>query len=391
MVRPPASPVLLLASAVLVAAAASCVDEADCTLSGACVNGTCVCDQPWMGASCEKLRLKPARLARPFDPPKPTPDHFTWGAAPFYADDGTGRVCMYFTWLTGWADGNHTRPVPESDTVSGSLGLACAAEVGGPYLVVENVSFPFRPGHFDSAYIENTVVLRAPRQDGWFMAYTTSPPGVNRSTVNWEGNGETQYMGIAFTHDLMRGAWQRLNRTILQPRPDGFESGIAINPAVVAYDNGSLSVMYRGRADDGFGNCFMQSWTSPCVRPRTNLFPDPRWVKAEDPFAYLGPRGYIMIAHTFRHPPYVAGGSGTKAFSIDGVHWTFAGYDTYSYTLELEDGSSESFYRREEPKLLFDADGTPRALFNVVDPNFLYNETRIIVQELDYSQQQSRE
>jgi hypothetical protein len=191
-----------------------------------------------MGQSCQKLKLKPAKLAAPFQPVKPDINHFTWGAAPFIAEDG--RVCFYFTWLTGWADGNHTKPVPVSDTVSGecgrgtefvarctlrtplqklgSLGLACGTSVEGPFKVLENVAFPFRPGHYDASYIENAVLTYSPHDQGYLLAYTTSPPEVNRSTVNWEGNGELQYMGIAFTKDLMKGPWERLNRTILQPK-----------------------------------------------------------------------------------------------------------------------------------------------------------------------------
>ena len=47
-------------------------------------------------------------------------------------------------------------------------------------------------------------------------------------------------------------------------------------------------------------------------------------------------------------------------------------------------GTHVHFNRREEPKLLFGADGNPIALFNVVDDSFFYNETRVIIQELDY-------
>jgi hypothetical protein len=366
----------------------SCTNTSDCTLSGECVGGACVCDKPWTGERCEQLKLKPAELAVPFSPARDQ-NHFTWGAAPFYAVDG--RVCLLFTWLTGWADGNDTRAVPTSDTTSGSLGLACAERVAGPYDVLQNVSFPFRPGHYDAAYVENAVLLRTPAEGGgYLLAYTTSPPGVARNTLNWEGNGDPvtglQYMGLAFAKDPLAGPWERLNRTILEPAPGGFERGIAINPAVLAFADGSLSVAYRGARDDGFGGCRMRSWREPCVRPPVNPFGgDPRWVKAEDPFAYRGPRGYIMISHTFRHPPYASAGSGTKAYSLDGVHWTWAGYHAYNYTMVLTNGTELSFFRREEPKLLLSADGQPTALFNVVDDSFLYNNTRIIVQELDYS------
>lgn len=53
--------------------------------------------------------------------------------------------------------------------------------------------------------------------------------------------------------------------------------------------------------------------------------------------------------------------------------------------MALTNGTELSFFRREEPKLLLSADGQPTALFNVVDDSFLYNNTRIIVQELDYN------
>jgi len=255
--------------------------------------------------------------------------------------------------------------------------------------VVEPVAFGFRQDRYDAAYIENPVLTYSAAHKGYLLAYTTAPSNETRDTLNWEGNGYVEgnalagleYMGLAFNTDPLNvHAWRRLNRTILPPQLDGFEGGVANNPAVIWYPDGRLSITYRGVHDDGFGNCAMTSWRSPCTRPPANLFNnDSRWVSTEDAFTYEGPRGYIMIAHDFAN-----GGGGTKAFSEDGVHWTWGGAHAYSYTLDLVGGGSVSFKRREEPKLLFDATGTPVALFNVVDDSFNYNQTRIIVQELDY-------
>ena len=364
-----------------------CSTEWDCTLSGECVRGRCVCDKPWYGDKCQSLKLKPAKLAAPFVPKK-TPNHITWGCAPFLANDGTGRVCMYFTWLVGWDDGNHTRPVPASDLLSGSLGMACAASVEGPYSIIEPVAFPFRPGQFDNSYLENAVLTYSSFDEGYLLAYTTSPPGIARNTLNWEGNGGNitglQDIGIAFSKDPLKGEWKRLNRTILKPHTDGYEGGIAINPAVLTFPNGTVVVTFRGTHDDGYGNCVMENWEAPCVRPPKNLFnSDARWVGTEDPFSYRGPRGYIMISHSFKNQYHAA--AGTKAISRDGLNWVWAGTEAYNYTLTLENGSATTFFRREEPKLLMSNDGKPLALFNVVDDSFLYNNTRIIVQELDYS------
>ena len=150
-----------------------------------------------------------------------------------------------------------------------------------------------------------------------------------------------------------------------------------------------MSVTYRGAVDDGFGNCVAKSWRDPCVRPAHNMFPDKRWVGTEDPYSYRGPRGYIMISHTFGKTGCIGGGlkcgAGTKAISTDGITWEYASQDAYPYDMLLENGTRLHFNRREEPKLLMSADGHPVALFNVVDDSFLYNATRIIVQELDYS------
>ena len=62
-------------------------------------------------------------------------------------------------------------------------------------------------------------------------------------------------------------------------------------------------------------------------------------------------------------------------------------HDRYPYKMALASGGPAlHFNRREEPKLLIDRQsGRPLALFNVVDDNFLYNQSRIIVQELDWS------
>jgi len=89
-----------------------------------------------------------------------------------------------------------------------------------------------------------------------------------------------------------------------------------------------------------------------------------------------------MISHNFS--PDGKPGAGTKAFSHDGLNWQWAGEEAYEYRMPLVNGTVLHFFRREEPKLLF-KDGKPVALYNVVDGSFLYNDTRIIVQELDYS------
>ena len=165
-------------------------------------------------------------------------------------------------------------------------------------------------------------------------------------------------------------------QTVLPPDPGGFERGIANNPALLQLPDGRLVLTYRGGHDEGFGNCFAEDWRGPCVRPATNAFnADTRWMGTEDPFTYAAPRGggYIMLAHRFW-----GNGNGTKAVSRDGIHWVWASQNAHNYSVTLSDGKVTQFARREEPKLLFDANtGLPTHLFNAV--------SHIIVQELDYT------
>ena len=168
---------------------------------------------------------------------------------------------------------------------------------------------------------------------------------------------------------------------------------------------------YRGRADDGFGNCLLPQWNGTCIRPTTNLFNDSRWQLTEDPFSYanpptvlrrpsaaggsvatlsaaagdLGPSrgGFIMISHCSGEG-WVSG-AGTKAISLDGVHWTWAGSVVYSYLQPLTNGTTITYPRREEPKLLLAPNGLPTHMFNAVYDTWGGGFSRIIVAELDYT------
>ena len=50
-------PAMLLA--LLHAAAATCVDDADCSHNGRCVNRSCVCSPGWRGGNCHVLQFVP--------------------------------------------------------------------------------------------------------------------------------------------------------------------------------------------------------------------------------------------------------------------------------------------------------------------------------------------
>ena len=82
------------------------------------------------------------------------------------------------------------------------------------------------------------------------------------------------------------------------------------------------------------------------------MFPDVQ----EDPGIFRDARGnFHILTHDFADP------TGGHAFSADGLNWTFAG-QAYGRTMQLANGSSVSFSRRERPQVLV-LDGKPAFLF----------------------------
>lgn len=49
------------------AALLACRSELDCNLNGVCSDGRCLCDAPWAGPVCGRLRFAPVPMARAFE------------------------------------------------------------------------------------------------------------------------------------------------------------------------------------------------------------------------------------------------------------------------------------------------------------------------------------
>ena len=60
-----------------------CVDDADCSLNGACTvaTGTCVCRAPWTGSDCHLLQFKPATFPLGYGM---APNRTTWGGGAIF-------------------------------------------------------------------------------------------------------------------------------------------------------------------------------------------------------------------------------------------------------------------------------------------------------------------
>merc|ERR1711974_381870 len=84
---------------------------------------------------------------------------------------------------------------------------------------------------------------------------------------------------------------------------------------------------------------------------------------SEDPFLWHNARGWHIIYHGMCPSGIM---QAHYAFSSDAVHWTESTSETYSYTAEYTDGSSQFFARTERPHLIFSEGGNLTHILNGV-------------------------
>ena len=130
---------LAAASAIAAAARAACATDEDCSLSGSCTAGSCVCNAGWVGDTCALLdRRTPASRASAgiygF-----SPNVTSWGGS-ILTDNATGLHHLYVSEIAGpcglvsW--GSHSTVIhavsktPEGPFVKKSVAVARARSIG---------------------------------------------------------------------------------------------------------------------------------------------------------------------------------------------------------------------------------------------------------------------
>ena len=195
-------------------ATTACSTNWDCELLGDCVNGTCVCDPGWTGASCGILKLGPTNIVWPNAAGLKAQTSASWGASVLKSTpaDSTAVthhlfadvVCLKYTCA-------HTNSAQIIHATSSS-------GVRGPYTFVETAI---------AAEVENVHAARAP--NGTMLLYygdhefvfpnSTCTGGSTIATasiaqdrlVNPPYPRSTKRMGIAYKHegDSGHGPWKR--------------------------------------------------------------------------------------------------------------------------------------------------------------------------------------
>lgn len=229
---------------------------------------------------------------------------------------------------------------------------ATSTNLCGPYQFQE-VVLQKRPDGWDKSRVHNVKIVRA---GGKYVIYY-----INSAN-------ETGYA----VSDSVNGPWTRSDKPVIK----------ASNPAILVCADQSIYVLCRLR--DGSDVNRGVGFTAPNYQgPYTvlengaNLLPNGG--ELEDPTIWWANNQYNVLLNDWKGRATGTFKAGAQYFSKDGVHYTLMTREpVFTKTVEYDDGTSETFSRRERPFVYTNDKGEVTALFSACLPKD--GPARVVVQ-----------
>jgi hypothetical protein len=219
---------------------------------------------------------------------------------------------------------------------------ATATNLLGPYTFQE-VVFQKRTNNWDNTRIHNVKVVKA---GGKFVLYYINSANQTGYAVS----------------DSVTGPWTRLDKPVIH----------ASNPAPFVKPDGSIYVFCRLRDRAGVNRGV--AFTAPgypgpylVVANGDNLLPEN--CELEDPTIWWANHQYNVLLNDWQGRATGVVKDGAQYFSRDGVHYRLMTREpVFTKTVQYEDGTSETFSRRERPFVYANDQGEVIALFTACLP-----------------------
>lgn len=233
---------------------------------------------------------------------------------------------------------------------------ATATNLLGPYTFQE-VVLQKRAGHWDNSRVHNVKLVKA---GGKFVLYYINSANETGCAVA----------------EAVTGPWTRLDQPLIR----------ASNPAPLVRADGSVYVFCRLRdsAQVNRGVAYTApGWAGPytAVANGDNLLPDGG--ELEDPTIWWANQQYNIVLNDWKGHATGVSKNGAQYFSKDGVKWQLVTHEpVFTKTVPYDDGTSETFSRRERPFVYQDEQGAITALFTACLPKD--GPSRIVVQPVTH-------
>jgi hypothetical protein len=232
---------------------------------------------------------------------------------------------------------------------------ATSTNLFGPYTFQE-VVLQKRTNHWDNSRVHNVKIVKAGSK---FVLYYIN-------TAN--------QTGIAVA-DSVTGPWVRQNKPVMK----------VSNPAILVRPDASIYVFGRLRDAEQVNRGI--AFTAPdfvgpysIVAKGENLLSNNN--ELEDPTIWWAHDQYNILLNDWKGKATGTVKAGAQYFSKDGIHYQLMSREpVFTKKVVYDDGTSETFSRRERPFIYANEKGEALALFTacLVDEN----ESRVVVQPID--------
>lgn len=296
--------------------------------------------------------------------------YWVWGSSVIQGDDG--KYHMYVSRFP------KSLPFHPGWMVASEIVHAISLTPEGPYKF-SDVALPARGAQYwDGRSTHNPRIFKYNHK--YYLIYmgSTHPfeePSYEELTLDskWCIVGRAnKRVGLAVA-DSPYGPWKRLDEPILKTEPNTFYSYLTSNPSPVVRKDGSVLMIFKGRAhtENGrYSNMALGIASAPSIEGPYTVQNDKKPIfqvegqgEAEDPFLWEDERGFHIIFKD--HVAKFTGekGGGVMAHSQDGINWIVdEDAKAYSRTVEWEDGNIEMQGQLERPFLFFE-NGVPTYVF----------------------------
>ena len=180
-------------------------------------------------------------------------------------------------------------------------------------------------------------------------------------------------IGVAIA-DAVTGPWKRLDKPVLDSKPNTFYSFLTSNPAPLIRKDGSVLMVFKGRAygqkypyqsSQKIGIAYAKSIqdTFTVLNNNLPLFADAAYSEFEDPFLWEDKDGLHLLMKDMTSKMTGEHHAGVLFHSKDGLKWTIDKQPkAYSRLLQFEDGKEITMGQLERPFVLFE-NGKPVCMF----------------------------
>jgi hypothetical protein len=233
---------------------------------------------------------------------------------------------------------------------------ATSTNLFGPYAFQE-VVLQKRTNNWDKSRIHNVKIVKAGSK---FVLYYIN---------------SANQTGIAVA-DAVTGPWARLDHPVMK----------VSNPAILVRPDSSIYVFGRLRDSEQVnrGIAFTApSYAGPytVVANGNNLLQDNN--ELEDPTIWWAHDQYNILLNDWKGKATGINKAGAQYFSKDGIHFQLMSHEpVFTKKVVYDDGTSETFSRRERPFIYANEKGEALALFTACLVN--EHESRVVVQPIDH-------